>query len=73
MTGPINFNIFKGVSGAENLYDIDKDKKKDGVPQQPEPPQPPAMQMNVGDDQDGEIDMSALDPEKFNKDLRNLN
>lgn len=73
MTGPINFNIFKGVSGAENLYDLDKDKKAKGPEQPPEDKVPPVMEMNVGNDEDCELDLSALDPQKFPKDKEGNN
>ncbi len=80
MTGPVNFNPFLNrLLGPENLYELeglDKDKGDKNQPvQDVQDKQQAALQMNVGEDQEpeldlGAIDLSAMDPEKFRKDLQ---
>ncbi len=73
MTGPVNFNPFMNrLLGPENLYElegVEGDKGNTPV-QDMQDKQPAALQMNVGEDQEPELDLSAMDPEKFRKDLQ---
>lgn len=66
MTGPIGFNLFKGISGTDKLPDID-DRRETLRPPDIDT-KIPDFSMNVGEDQEGEIDWTAMDPEKMKKD-----
>lgn len=75
MTGPVNFNPFMNrLLGPENLYELEgvKGDKGDKNPpvQDMQDNQPGALQMNVGEDQEPELDMNAMNPDKLRKEIQ---
>lgn len=66
MTTPIQFNPFKGVSGTQNIQEIQDKRNTAGVPETDMAH--PQLNMNQGQDQDGEIALENFDF-KMNKQL----
>lgn len=64
MTGPINFNPFKGVSGTENIEQIQDRRQSLRFPEIDL--NPIDLNMNQGQDQEGLIDFDQMDM-SFNK------
>lgn len=66
MTTPIQFNPFKGVSGMQKIQEIQDKRNTAGVPETDMAH--PQLNMNQGQDQDGEIALENFDF-KMNKQL----
>lgn len=66
MTTPIQFNPFKGVSGTQNIQEIQDKRNTAGVPETDMAHS--QLNMNQGQDQDGEIALENFDF-KMNKQL----
>ena len=68
MTGPINFNPFLGVSGTENIEQIQDRRKSLRFPEIDL--SPVELNMNQGPDDEGLVDLENMDM-SFNKKLPN--
>ncbi|MBS4759078.1 MAG: hypothetical protein KHX03_00055 [Clostridium sp.] len=66
MTGPINFNPFIGVSGTENIEQIQDRRKSLRFPDIDL--SPVDLNMNQGQDEEGMIDLDNIDM-SFNKQI----
>lgn len=66
MTGPINFNPFQGVSGTESLEQIQDRRKSLRFPEIDL--SPVELNMNQGQDDEGEVMLDKLDF-NFNKQI----
>ncbi|HIU87227.1 TPA: hypothetical protein IAD52_09695 [Candidatus Spyradomonas excrementavium] len=70
MSNPVNFNPFLGVSGTEKLEEIQDRRKSLRFPEM-EMPEAPAIEMNVGNDEEGYLDLDGLQMD-FNKEIPKL-